>query len=270
MNEILGQTYNPDSSRQWEESKTMEHASGIWGRESMLKLLQQEIIEPGDTVVDLGSGGGYPSAKMAEMVGEKGKVVGVELVASQLGLEEGQTPISQTYKDVPNLRFFRADTLKLPIQSETADVVTSFMVMHNLKMDEVKKMLRETHAILKPEGKAVFLSMHPEALNSEWDLDFMRYAPEDIATYRAADNKNDILVHGTVKNAGGGKKQVFMYTHSAEAMTKAINEAGLQLESAQELWIDKDTAIEKFGKAAVKKLPDTPTFQIMILKKAAK
>jgi ubiquinone/menaquinone biosynthesis C-methylase UbiE len=157
---------------QWKEEKTMEHSSGIWGRTPMLEYLKKDVIKKGDTVVDLGSGAGYPSLKISEMVGDKGNVLGVELSKAQLGMEEELIPLTKKYKEVKNLNFINGNIKNIPIEDESADKIVSFMVLHNIKIDEIKEVFIETSRIMKSEGKAVFLTIHPDFLESDWDLDF--------------------------------------------------------------------------------------------------
>src|SRR6056297_2090671 len=162
--------YNADKVGEWEKKKTMEHPSGIWGREPMLEYLKEEIIENGDIVADLGAGSGHPSSEVAQMVGEEGRVIGVELNKNQLGLNEDQEPLSQQYKNLENLTFVNGDIKNIPLDSESADKVVSFMVLHNLKAGDVQNTFNETQRVLKNGGRAVFLTMHPDVFESDWDL----------------------------------------------------------------------------------------------------
>jgi ubiquinone/menaquinone biosynthesis C-methylase UbiE len=268
QNDIVSSLYRKELHDQWAESKTMEHASGIWGREPMFSYLRDEIVHPGDTVVDLGSGAGYPSIKIAEMVGEEGRVIGVEKSRTMLGLDEGQTPLAEKYERVKNLSFINADITKLPLESGIADEAVSFMVLHNLDLPIMQETFKEVARILKTEGKAVFLTMHPQALDQPWKLDFMKYDEEAIETFRNSENKEGIPVKGIVKSSGGGEKEVMMFTHTRDNTIKAIEEAGLILIKERDLWIDEKTAKEKFGDDSVQRLPITPTFWIITLQKA--
>lgn len=246
----------------WKESKTMEHASGIWGRKPTLKYLKEKIILPGDIVVDLGAGAGYPSLQMIPMVGQKGRVIGIELSDAMLAEAE-------KYQEVENLEFRKGDiTQILPMPDNSADVVTSFMVCHNLPLQDMRAIFANTARLLRPGAKAVFLTMHPDALESErWGLDFMVYDSTALQMYQEAKDKEDVQVPGVVKNAGGGSKRVFMFNHTRKNTLQAIRDAGLMLVNEIALWIDEDTAKSTFGAKAVRKLPTTPTFVIMVLEK---
>jgi len=238
----------------------MEHPSGIWGRGPALACLEKLIV-PGNTVVDLGCGAGYPSLQMTYMVGPSGQVIGVEC-------HDGMLAEAAKYDKVPNLKFRKGDVTKtVPVADQEAHVVASFMVCHNLELCGVETMLCETHRILKPGGKAVFLTMHPSALDSDWDLDFMVYSPRALRAYRGATDKEGVHVPGTVKNAGGGSKEVLMINHTRENMLRAIKDACLVLGPETSLRIDGKTAKAKFGDKAVRRLPTTPIFWIIVLDK---
>ncbi len=262
----LNNLYN-NNIDQWKEEKTMEHASGVWGRDSMLNKLKKNIVNEGDTVVDIGSGAGYPSCRIAEMVGEKGKVIGVELSKSMLGIEEDQEPLSKKYESIENLEFINGDIKNIPIKTESADEVVSFMVLHNIKINEIKDTLKETSRIMKKDGKAVFLTMHPDFLESDFDIDFAVYNEEDLEEYKNAQDKEGIKVRGVVRNAGGGEKEIGLFYHSFENLEKAAEEAGLAITDKEDFYIDEETAKEKFGEESVKKLPENPAFLMMTLEK---
>jgi ubiquinone/menaquinone biosynthesis C-methylase UbiE len=258
-----------ENSAGWEGAKTMQHASGVWGRNPMLKYLEDEVVREGDIVIDLGSGAGYPTVKIAEMARQKMQVIGIELSPAMLGLNEGQTPIAKMYESVKNVNFVHGDVRALPFENEKANVATSFMVLHNLTITDVEKTFAETARILKPDGKAVFLTMHPDALVEDWDLDFMQYDDAQLKALREApDNeKEDMLIKGVVRNSGGGEKNVAMHFHSRDSILQAAEKAGLTLTAEKALHIDEETAIENFGKDAVRKVPKQPIFWIITLKK---
>lgn len=258
-----------EQSEQWEGSKTMQHASGIWGRDPMLQYLENKIIKSGATVIDLGSGAGYPTVKIAEMARKKIRVIGAELSPAMLGLNEGQTPISKLYESVDNVSFIRGDVRALPFANETADVTTSFMVLHNLTQPDVEKTFIEAARVLRPQGKSVFLTMHPDALEKDWDLDFMKYDADQLKALRSAleMEKEDMLINGIVQNSGGGKKNVAMRFHSRNAILQAAQKAGLSLVEEQSLHVDETIALEKFGEPSVRKIPTQPIFWIITLEK---
>ncbi len=144
----------------------------------------------------------------------------------------------------------------------------SFMVLHNLDIASVEKVFKEVSRVLKDGGQSVFLTMHPEILDSEkWDLDFWKYDEKDIENYRNTKDKEGVAVKGWVKNISGEDKPVIMYNHTRENMEKAIKDSGLNIMKQQDIWIDEKTAIDKFGENSVKKIPTKPAFWMITVEK---
>jgi len=267
MTEKLDNLYSKEQADKWSEAKTMEHASGIWGRDPMLKYLQDQIIQPGDTVVDLGAGNGYPTMRVAQMVGEDGHVIGVERSTAMLGINGDET-VNDRYKDdFPNIDFVAGDATHIPLKEQVADKVVSFMMLHNLKIEDVAETLQDVSRVLKEDGTAVFLTMSPKAQESDWDVDFMGYEKEDLDKLKTAEDKEGIKLRGFVQNSGGGSKQIGMFYHTEENLQQVISEAGLEIVSEQEIFVDEETAKEKFGDNSIRKLPTTPIFVIFTLRK---
>lgn len=229
----------------------------------MLAFLKDQAIMPRHTIVDLGCGAGFPSRQMAEMVGPHGQVIGID--SSQAMLDAA----TKDYSSVENLSFQKADITQLScLRDGSANMVTTFMVCHNLKLDQVEAMMRQTARILKRgTGRAVMLTMHPEALDSDppWDMDFSIYDAKAIARYRKAqdEDKEGIVIPGKVRNIDGGEKDVSMIHHTRENMLRACDQAGLAYHGERHLWIDEPTAIDKFGADSFRQLPSTPTFWIL-------
>ncbi len=141
------------------------------------------------------------------------------------------------------------------------------MVLHNLPLELVNGVFKETERILKTGGLGVFLTMSPKAHESDWDVDFMVYDQGDLQKLKDSKDKEGLKLNGFVKNTGGGTKQVGMFHHTEANMQKAITDSGLEIVSEQEIFVDEETAKEKFGENSVRKAPTTPMFVIITVKK---
>lgn len=103
-------------------------------------------IKPGDTVVDLGSGAGNDVFVARQLVGEKGKVIGVDMTEIMIEkAEENKKKLGAT-----NVEFRFGDIEHLPLEPNTADVVISNCVL-NLVPDKAKA-FSEIMRVLKPGG----------------------------------------------------------------------------------------------------------------------
>jgi len=105
------------------------------------------LIRKGETVLDIGCGGGVDTLVAAMMVGPKGKVVGIDPVPEMLERAR-RNPRETTFG---NITFQEASAEALPFTDESVDVVISNGVF-NLVPDKAKA-LREVFRVLKPNGR---------------------------------------------------------------------------------------------------------------------
>jgi len=263
MSVIVNRLYNIQSIDQWQHDRTMLHSSGIWGREPVLQYLADEVIRTGDVVVDLGAGAGYPTLRVAAMLGATGNVIGIDL-------SEAMIASARRHCHAGNLSFLLGDISQpLVLVDEYADVVTGFMVLHNLRQAEMCRTLTEVERILKPSGRAVFLTMHPDAFESQWDLQFLSYDLSALTRYRDATDKEDIEIAGYARNISGGKNAIMTVYHSRRTVLEAVCGAGLMLAEERDLWIDRETATRMFGIGSIGRMPNTPTYWMLVLAKSA-
>ena len=104
-------------------------------------------IQPGETVLDLGSGGGLDCFLAARKVGKEGQVIGVDMTPEMLmRARTGADRMGYTNVD------FRQGYLEdLPVNSDSVDVVISNCVI-NLSPDK-PQVFREIYRVLKPGGR---------------------------------------------------------------------------------------------------------------------
>jgi SAM-dependent methyltransferase len=262
MSALVNRLYNSQSIQQWQHRRTMLHSSGIWGREPVLEYLADQVIKSGDVVVDVGAGAGFPTLRMATMAGPAGNVVGIEL-------SEAMIEAARHRCRAANLSFQRADiSQELPLPDEFADVVTGFMVLHNLRRSEMRRTLIEVERILKPSGRAVFLTMHPDAFESRWDLQFLAYDLSALQRYRDAADKEDFEIPGSARNVSGGENAIITIYHSRRSVGDAACDAGLALIDERDLWIDRETAAQTFGASSIRCMPTTPIYWMLTLAKS--
>jgi arsenite methyltransferase len=104
-------------------------------------------LAPGETVLDLGSGGGIDVLLSARRVGPTGKAYGLDMTDEMLALARE----NQRKAGVENVEFLKGEIESIPLPDNSVDVVISNCVI-NLSADK-EKVLREAFRVLKPGGR---------------------------------------------------------------------------------------------------------------------
>jgi SAM-dependent methyltransferase len=104
-------------------------------------------LRPGETVLDLGSGGGIDVLLSAKRVGPAGKAYGLDMTDDMLALARE----NQRQAGVENVEFLKGEIEKIPLPDDSVDVVISNCVI-NLSADK-DRVLREAFRVLRPGGR---------------------------------------------------------------------------------------------------------------------
>jgi SAM-dependent methyltransferase len=104
-------------------------------------------LNPGETVLDLGSGGGIDVLLSARRVGPAGKAYGLDMTDEMLALARE----NQSKAGVTNVEFLKGEIENIPLPDDSVDVVISNCVI-NLSADK-DRVLREAFRVLKPGGR---------------------------------------------------------------------------------------------------------------------
>src|SRR5215212_54359 len=104
-------------------------------------------LKPGETVLDLGSGGGIDVLLSARRVGPSGFAYGLDMTDEMLALAEQ----NKVAAGAENVQFLKGHIEEIPLPETTVDVVISNCVI-NLAADK-GQVLREAYRVLKPGGR---------------------------------------------------------------------------------------------------------------------
>jgi len=104
-------------------------------------------LKPGETVLDLGSGGGIDVLLSARRVGPTGKAYGLDMTDEMLALANA----NKRKSGMENVEFLKGEIENIPLPDNSVDVIISNCVI-NLSADK-NEVLREAYRVLRPGGR---------------------------------------------------------------------------------------------------------------------
>ena len=118
-------------------------------------------IKPGETVLDIGSGGGIDVFLAARKVGPTGKTIGVDMTPEMIDLARENAEKAE----LPNVEFRLGEIEHLPVADESVDLIVSNCVI-NLSTDK-DAVFGEAYRVLRKGGRMLLSDIMAEGLPDE-------------------------------------------------------------------------------------------------------
>jgi len=112
-----------------------------------------ETVETGETVLDIGSGGGIDCFEASRLIGPSGRVIGIDMTDTMLEIARRNAPLvaANLGYPQPNTEFRKGMADAMPVEDASIDLIISNCVI-NLAPDK-RKVFREMYRVLKPGGR---------------------------------------------------------------------------------------------------------------------
>ncbi len=146
-----------------EIAQTMHYEGAPWltresreREEDCTKLLKALSVEPGQTICDMGCGNGYYTIKLAQLVGQKGKVLAVDIQPKMLEFLKERAAVEH----VANVEPVLGTVVDPKLTKASVDLMLLVDVYHEFSHPE--QMLAAIRASLKPEGRVALVEFRAE------------------------------------------------------------------------------------------------------------
>ncbi len=140
-------------------SQFYDFFAGTFEKKDRNRALELMNIKRGEIVLEIGFGTGHCLKKMAELVGEGGKVYGIDISSGMLEVSKKRLKKAGI---LDRVELYCGDALEMPYEGNKFDSVFMSFTLELFDTPEIPKILGEIKRILKPRGKFGVISMSKE------------------------------------------------------------------------------------------------------------
>ncbi|HLE18635.1 MAG TPA: methyltransferase domain-containing protein [Syntrophales bacterium] len=132
--------------------------------------LRYAALNPGERVLDVGCGTGVLTRLAAEIVGQEGRAVGIDVAPMMISIAKENATREKIRTD------FRVATIEnLPFEDNSFDCVLSSLMIHHLPPDLKLTGLTEVYRVLKPGGRLLAVDIHRPTNPLWWIVVWLLY-----------------------------------------------------------------------------------------------
>lgn len=143
-------------------SRFYDYFAGVFEKKYRDRTLELLGIKKGEIVLEIGFGTGHCLKKMAELVGEEGKVYGIDISSGMLEVSKKRLRKAGL---LDRVELYCGDASKLPYEDNKFDAVFMSFTLELFDTPEIPKVLNEIKRVLKPSGRLGVVSMSKEGRN---------------------------------------------------------------------------------------------------------
>ncbi|AIF68489.1 hypothetical protein PAP_00210 [Palaeococcus pacificus DY20341] len=143
-------------------SRFYDYFAGVFEKKYRNRALELLGIKKGEIVLEIGFGTGHCLKKMAELVGEEGKVYGIDISSGMLEVSKKRLEKAGL---LDRVELYCGDASKLPYEDNKFDAVFMSFTLELFDTPEIPKVLNEIKRVLKPGGRLGIVSMSKEGGN---------------------------------------------------------------------------------------------------------
>lgn len=140
-------------------SRCYDYTTGAFGRKYAKMALEHLSIVEGEILLEVGFGTGHCLKRIAECVGQTGKVYGIDISSGMIEITKKRLEKAGL---VNRVELFRGDAAFLPFDDNTFDAVFMSFVLEVFDTPEIPRALEQVKKVLKPGGRLGVASMSKE------------------------------------------------------------------------------------------------------------
>jgi len=140
-------------------SRFYHYLAGAFERKYVEMALERLSVQEGETVLEIGFGSGHCLKQIAQSVGIKGKVCGIDISSGMLEVAKRRLERAQL---ADRVELYCRDAANLPYDDSTFDSVFMSFTLELFDTPEIPQVLEEAKRVLKPTGRLAVVGMSKE------------------------------------------------------------------------------------------------------------